>query len=150
MFETFRSRTSKRLPVLFFLTSCFRVQFQEVGKKVSACRISFVIERSGRTFVSVEQVSAQETPTSSSNKTYTSLQVATSRTPGQPIATESPDVRPLQIDKEPITEAPVTSPTIETPSGSHEETPHCKEVLLTTSGPLTLRSSFDQNPWTPT
>ena len=95
--------------------------------------IYFVTKRSGRTFVSVEQVSAQETPTSSPDKTYTSLQVATPRTLGQPIATESPDVRALQIDEEPIAETPVTSPTIEIPSGSHEKTPHCEETLLTTS-----------------
>ena len=59
--------------------------------------------------------------------------MATPRTLGQPIATESPDVRPLQIDEEPIAEAPVTSPTIEISSGSHEKKPHCKETLLTTS-----------------
>ena len=100
---------------------------------VSACRICFVTKRLARTFVSVEQVSVQETPTSSPDKTYTSLRVATPRTLGQPIATESPDVRPLQIDEEPIAEGPVTSPTIEISSGSHKKTPLCEETLLTTS-----------------
>ena len=46
----------------------------------------------------------------------------------------SPDVCPFQIDEKPITEAPVTSPTIEIPSGSHEETPYCEEAFPTTSG----------------
>ena len=41
----------------------------------------------------------------------------------------SPSVCPLQIDEGPLTEAPITSPAVETPSGSHEEKLHCEEPL---------------------
>ena len=99
-------------------------------KTVSACRVYFVIQCSSRTFVLVEQVSAQKTPTNSPDKTYTSLQVVTPRTFERPPAIESPGVCPLQIDEEPITKTLITSSAVEISPEKTEVTTHCEKALL--------------------
>ena len=129
----------------FLFISCPRVRFEVITKRFRL-QDSFSFRLSNKSFVSVGQGSAQGTPSSSPEKVYTSLKVATPASLKSTLVEESPIEASLQI-VEVATEKTLPNPGPPGSSSERRELSVPSEVCqLTGTSPIITKSSVTTKP----